>query len=179
MSDVSDIILFYFLPCLRCGTDIDQPETGRPRKYCGDTCRQAGYRLHRKLGIHWFMQQPWYQPWIAEQTAKRERRQTVESERERKQAGERAERERAAAERQAMLDAMTPDERQAHEAAEAEASRRRADDFELLMVQLKLSRIAEQHEEVLRRTGHQVRLTGGDLDDEPLTKSELMDKMGI
>jgi endogenous inhibitor of DNA gyrase (YacG/DUF329 family) len=30
--------------CIRCGTALVQPDTGRPRRFCSDACRQAEYR---------------------------------------------------------------------------------------------------------------------------------------
>jgi hypothetical protein len=34
--------------CVMCGTDLEQPTTGRPRTYCGPVCRRAAeYELRR------------------------------------------------------------------------------------------------------------------------------------
>jgi hypothetical protein len=30
--------------CVHCGTALIQPDTGRPRRFCSDACRQADYR---------------------------------------------------------------------------------------------------------------------------------------
>jgi hypothetical protein len=30
--------------CVHCGTTLIQPDTGRPRRFCSDACRQADYR---------------------------------------------------------------------------------------------------------------------------------------
>ena len=30
--------------CVHCGTALIQPDTGRPRRFCCDACRQADYR---------------------------------------------------------------------------------------------------------------------------------------
>ena len=30
--------------CVHCGTALTQPDTGRPRRFCTDACRQAEYR---------------------------------------------------------------------------------------------------------------------------------------
>jgi hypothetical protein len=30
--------------CPRCRQPIEQPDTGRPRRYCSVACKQAGYR---------------------------------------------------------------------------------------------------------------------------------------
>jgi endogenous inhibitor of DNA gyrase (YacG/DUF329 family) len=30
--------------CVHCGTALVQPDTGRPRRFCSDACRQAEYR---------------------------------------------------------------------------------------------------------------------------------------
>ena len=36
------------LTCARCGAELVQPDTGRPRVYCGPLCRRdAEYRLRR------------------------------------------------------------------------------------------------------------------------------------
>jgi len=39
--------------CVKCGTGVEQPTTGRPRSYCGPVCRRAAEfklrRLQRRL----------------------------------------------------------------------------------------------------------------------------------
>lgn len=30
--------------CARCGAEMEQAATGRPRRYCSDACRTADYR---------------------------------------------------------------------------------------------------------------------------------------
>jgi endogenous inhibitor of DNA gyrase (YacG/DUF329 family) len=36
--------------CVQCGTALVQPDTGRPRRFCSDACRQADYR--ERLAAH-------------------------------------------------------------------------------------------------------------------------------
>jgi hypothetical protein len=36
------------LACDRCGGRIEQPATGRRRRYCGRTCRELAYRTRDK-----------------------------------------------------------------------------------------------------------------------------------
>ncbi len=33
--------------CPQCGNPLVQPEIGRPKRYCEDTCRKAAYRERR------------------------------------------------------------------------------------------------------------------------------------
>lgn len=33
--------------CEHCASPIEQPETGRPKRYCNDSCRQMAYRKRR------------------------------------------------------------------------------------------------------------------------------------
>jgi predicted nucleic acid-binding Zn ribbon protein len=32
--------------CLCCGKDIEQPDTGRPRKFCSEKCRRVWWKIH-------------------------------------------------------------------------------------------------------------------------------------
>jgi endogenous inhibitor of DNA gyrase (YacG/DUF329 family) len=36
--------------CVHCATALIQPDTGRPRRFCSDACRQADYR--ERMTIH-------------------------------------------------------------------------------------------------------------------------------
>lgn len=33
--------------CMFCGAKIDQPRTGRPRRFCSDICRRSYWKIHR------------------------------------------------------------------------------------------------------------------------------------
>ena len=37
--------------CPVCGTQIRQKETGRPRKFCSDACRQKFWKAHPKVEV--------------------------------------------------------------------------------------------------------------------------------
>jgi hypothetical protein len=40
------------MACAGCGERLEQPATGRPRKYCGDVCRRAAeYDLRRAQAL--------------------------------------------------------------------------------------------------------------------------------
>lgn len=83
--------------CLTCGQNTDDAETGRPREYCSDACRQSGYRLRRREGPDWWQSRPWH---AAAALADQERRERT--------AQERAERAAAEQRRAEWLSAMPP-----------------------------------------------------------------------
>ena len=33
--------------CAFCGAELEQPSTGRPRRFCSDLCRRSYWRMHR------------------------------------------------------------------------------------------------------------------------------------
>ncbi|WP_146212335.1 eL24 family ribosomal protein [Lachnotalea glycerini] len=35
--------------CLYCGKEIEQPATGRPKKFCSETCRRRWWRVHQTI----------------------------------------------------------------------------------------------------------------------------------
>ncbi|MGH3550504.1 MAG: hypothetical protein ACRDQU_20770 [Pseudonocardiaceae bacterium] len=143
--------------CLRCGERIIFAGMGRPRRYCGDTCRQAGHRLRRRHGYGWWRDQPWYPDWRAEYERERaERPKRLEAERLHREA-QRRERE----EHEAVVAAMPPVVRQGYEEARrAENARWRAQmaksTLELALATFKLS-----HEKTLAETGMTVVMLHG------------------
>lgn len=36
--------------CRLCGREISQPKTGRPRRFCGESCRRQWWKIHPELG---------------------------------------------------------------------------------------------------------------------------------
>lgn len=50
-----------------CGAALQQPATGRRRRYCSQTCRQRSYRRRRALlvgamrtqGLDWYVRHRW------------------------------------------------------------------------------------------------------------------------
>lgn len=159
--------------CLRCGERISYPETGRPREYCGDACRQAGARLRRKHGWYWWKHQPWYAPWAAERVAWHEQWERDRPEREREAQAEREQAEAKREERRALLASMPPDVRRAFDEAEDQARRRSRQDTDLTILRMELETISLRHEELLRATGHQVRLVDMSRKIEKLLRSAL------
>jgi hypothetical protein len=144
--------------CLRCGEHICYPETGRPREYCGDACRQAGARLRRKHGCYWWKQQPWYPGWLADEKTRHEKWERERPERERQAEEARQERARADAEEARLIGSMPPDIRKSYEAAKADARRRRAEKTDLAILRMRLETIALENEDLLGTTGYQIRL---------------------
>lgn len=35
--------------CLYCGKEIEQPATGRPKKFCSESCRRRWWRVHPEI----------------------------------------------------------------------------------------------------------------------------------
>lgn len=159
--------------CLRCGEPVSYPETGRPREYCGDACRQGGARLRRKHGYYWWKRQPWYPIWLAEEAAWHERWEAGREERERKQAEERAEAEAARAAKQHLIDSMPDDARKAYKDAERQARRRSMEDMGLVTLRLKLETISLENDELLKKTGHQIQLIDNSARMDKLLRSAL------
>jgi hypothetical protein len=89
------------------------------------------------------------------------------------QAAERAERERETAEKRKLLGAMPPDVRKAYDAAQAAAQRRWLEKTKLGTLRLELETIACEHQELLRATGHQIRLIDMSRKIEKLLRSAL------
>lgn len=159
--------------CLRCGDHISYPETGRPREYCGDTCRQAGNRLRRQHGWHWYKHQAWYPLYVAEERERAEQWERQQPERDRKRAEERAEAERKTAEEIRLRASMPPDVRQAYEKAEAAARRKSRELGGLTTVRLAIENLSLEHAELLRSTGRQIRLIDMSRKLEKLLRSAL------
>jgi len=44
---VVDVSVALLPRCLYCDTNMDPADTGRPRRYCSNECRQAGYRARQ------------------------------------------------------------------------------------------------------------------------------------
>ena len=159
--------------CLRCGKHVSYPETGRPREYCGDACRQAGARLRRKHGYDWWKQQDWYEPWVAGEAARCERWERDRPERERQAAEQRAKAETERGERRKLLASMPPDVRKAFDEAEARARRESRQTGDLAILQIELDILSSKHEDLLRATGRQIRLIDGSRKMDKLLRSAL------
>lgn len=161
--------------CLRCGASISglTDDPGRPRQYCGDACRKAGQRLRERHGPHWWKQQPWYPDWVAAKVAWHEEWEAGRPERERKAAEERAGRDRQRAEREQLVASMPPDVRRAYEQAEAKGRRESLERVALNTLRLKLDTLASEHADLLRATGHQIRLTNESRKIEKLLRAAL------
>ena len=159
--------------CLRCGEHVSYPETGRPREYCGDACRQAAVRLRRKHGYYWWKQQGWYEPWAASEVARREQWERGRPERDRQATEQRDKIEAEREERRKLLAAMPPDVRKAYDEAEARARRKSRETGDLAMLQIELDIVSTKHDELLRATGRQIKLIDGSRKMEKLLRSAL------
>jgi hypothetical protein len=137
-------------PCRRCGNALPLPKgDGRRRIYCGDTCRQAGHRVRRAHGPGWYKRQPWYPEWLEWQAE-----HAARLDYERKQ---RADAMRQAAEHARLVDALPAEARKAYDAAR----KREHDELQLSALNLEIATLALKYDDLLRATGHHLRLSQG------------------